>query len=56
MTSFGFQPDEQIPCFTTHTDPKIDDVIHESLHLNRHVTEEIQGVRYCPSIESKVLS
>ena len=27
----------------------------ENLHLNRHVTEEIKGPRYCPSIESKML-
>lgn len=25
------------------------------MHRNRHVSEEITGPRYCPSIESKVL-
>ena len=25
------------------------------MHLNRHVTEEVTGPRYCPSLESKVL-
>lgn len=25
------------------------------MHLNYHVAEEINGPRYCPSIESKVL-
>lgn len=27
----------------------------DNLHVNRHVTEEVTGPRYCPSIESKVL-
>ncbi|KAK2703784.1 protein MTO1 homolog, mitochondrial-like isoform X2 [Artemia franciscana] len=46
---------KQVPCFLIRTNPNVDAIIKESLHLNRHVKEEITGPRYCPSIESKVL-
>lgn len=48
-------PEDQLPCFTTTTNPEIKSIILDSLHLNAHVSEEISGPRYCPSIESKVL-
>ncbi|CAG0881032.1 unnamed protein product [Cyprideis torosa] len=48
-------PDQQLPCLMTFTSAETDAVVRETLHLNRHVQEEVQGVRYCPSIESKVL-
>ena len=25
------------------------------IHLNKHIMEEVNGPRYCPSIESKIL-
>jgi len=31
------------------------EIIKSNLHVNRHVLEEINGPRYCPSIESKIL-
>ena len=48
-------PENQIPCFLTHTNEKIGKIIADNMHLNRHVREEINGPRYCPSIESKYL-
>jgi tRNA uridine 5-carboxymethylaminomethyl modification enzyme len=39
----------------THTSEKVNAIIKDNLHLNRHVTEEVTGPRYCPSIESKIL-
>eukprot|EP00118_Oscarella_pearsei_P012195 m.87595 g.87595 ORF g.87595 m.87595 type:complete len:659 (+) comp36545_c0_seq35:41-2017(+) len=46
---------DQMPCFMTHTNQKTHEIVLDSLPLNRHVTEEVKGPRYCPSIESKVL-
>ncbi len=45
----------QIPCHQTYTNDQVADIIISNLHLDRHVTEEINGPRYCPSIESKIL-
>ncbi|ALC41154.1 CG4610 [Drosophila busckii] len=46
---------EQLPCHLTYTTPQVNEIVRNNLHVNRHVTEEITGPRYCPSIESKVL-
>lgn len=49
------EADQQLPCYLTHTTLRVNDIVRQNLHVNRHVTEEITGPRYCPSIESKVL-
>uniref|UniRef100_A0A8C3WBM2 5-taurinomethyluridine-[tRNA] synthase subunit MTO1, mitochondrial n=1 Tax=Catagonus wagneri TaxID=51154 RepID=A0A8C3WBM2_9CETA len=49
------KPEDQLPCHLTHTNPRVDEIILENLHLNCHVKETTRGPRYCPSIESKVL-
>ncbi|TDG50582.1 hypothetical protein AWZ03_002886 [Drosophila navojoa] len=46
---------EQMHCYLTYTTPRVNEIVRDNLHVNRHVTEEITGPRYCPSIESKVL-
>ena len=40
----------QIPCHITHTNEKVHKIILDNMHQNRHVTEEVTGPRYCPSI------
>ena len=47
--------EEQLPCHMTYTSKNVEGIIRNNLHLNRHVTEEVTGPRYCPSIESKIL-
>lgn len=47
--------EDQLPCYMTFTSPNVKDIIKNNLHVNRHVTEEVTGPRYCPSIESKIL-
>ncbi|XP_053142863.1 protein MTO1 homolog, mitochondrial isoform X2 [Hemicordylus capensis] len=49
------KPEDQLLCYKTYTNPKVDQIIHENLHLNNHVQETTRGPRYCPSLESKVL-
>lgn len=49
------QPEDQRICYLTHTTPGVDKIVKDNMHVNRHVSEEITGPRYCPSIESKIL-
>ncbi|XP_057320452.1 protein MTO1 homolog, mitochondrial [Microplitis mediator] len=48
-------PHDQLPCYITHTNEQVGKIIRDNLHCNSHVTEEVTGPRYCPSIESKIL-
>ncbi|CAH1800834.1 unnamed protein product [Owenia fusiformis] len=49
------KPEDQLPCYVTWTNPEIDKIILDNAHLNRHVLEESNGPRYCPSLESKIM-
>ncbi|XP_018365095.1 PREDICTED: protein MTO1 homolog, mitochondrial [Trachymyrmex cornetzi] len=48
-------PDKQVPTYLTYTNEDVAKIIKDNMHCNLHVTEEITGPRYCPSIESKIL-
>lgn len=49
------EPNKQLPCYMTRTNEAVAKIIRDNIHCNLHVSEEITGPRYCPSIESKVL-
>ena len=48
---------EQMPCWITHTNSDVHDLIKENLHRAPMYSGQIQstGPRYCPSIEDKVV-
>ncbi len=48
---------EQVPCFITYTNPKVHEIIRSNLDRSPLYTGKIKstGVRYCPSIEDKVV-
>ena len=48
---------EQIPCWITHTNERVHELIHANLHRAPMYSGQIQssGPRYCPSIEDKVV-
>ena len=48
---------EQLPCWTTYTNPKTHDLIRANLDKSPLYAGRIEGVgpRYCPSIEDKVV-
>ncbi|XP_015281861.1 PREDICTED: protein MTO1 homolog, mitochondrial isoform X1 [Gekko japonicus] len=49
------KPEHQLLCYQTHTNPKVEQLIRDNLHLNNHIKETTKGPRYCPSLESKIL-
>ncbi len=48
---------EQIPCWITHTNPRVHRILADNLHRSPLYGGEIVGIgpRYCPSIEDKVV-
>ena len=49
------QPEDQLVCHMTFTNAEVGHIVRSSLDRNLHVKEEVNGPRYCPSIESKIL-
>ena len=52
-----FMAREQLPCYLTHTSAKTHDIIRKNIHLAPMYSGKIRatGVRYCPSVEDKVM-
>lgn len=46
---------QQLPNYLTHTTKETHDLLRQYLHLNVHIKETVNGPRYCPSIESKIV-
>lgn len=49
------EPNQQVICYLTHTTTDIESIVKDNIHLSQHIKEEINGPRYCPSLEAKVL-
>ncbi|SLM35737.1 trna uridine 5-carboxymethylaminomethyl modification enzyme gida [Lasallia pustulata] len=46
---------EQLPCYSTHTNPAAHDIVRANLSQSIHIRETVKGPRYCPSLESKII-
>jgi len=48
---------QQLPCWITHTNPAVHELIRANLHRAPMYTGQIQstGPRYCPSVETKIV-
>lgn len=49
------EPNEQIQNYITYTDDKIVDLVKSNLDSSSYIRQEARGVRYCPSLEAKIL-
>ncbi|XP_054007107.1 protein MTO1 homolog, mitochondrial [Hylaeus anthracinus] len=47
--------EKQLNCYLTCTTEAVAKIVRDNMHQNLHVTQELTGPRYCPSIESKIL-
>ncbi|KAF4549397.1 putative mitochondrial translation optimization protein [Elsinoe fawcettii] len=47
--------EDQLNCWSTHTNPATHDIIRANLDKSIHIRETVKGPRYCPSLESKVI-
>ncbi|KAK4501665.1 hypothetical protein PRZ48_007474 [Zasmidium cellare] len=49
------QVEEQLNCWSTHTNLESHEIIRQNLDKSIHIRETVKGPRYCPSLESKVI-
>ena len=47
--------EKQMSCFSTQTNSATHDIVRKNLDKTIHIRETVNGPRYCPSIESKVM-
>ncbi|XP_053988256.1 protein MTO1 homolog, mitochondrial [Hylaeus volcanicus] len=47
--------EKQLKCYLTCTTEAVAKIVRDNMHQNLHVTQELTGPRYCPSLESKIL-
>ncbi|KAI0022076.1 GIDA-domain-containing protein [Xylariomycetidae sp. FL0641] len=47
--------EDQMFCWATYTNEKTHDMVRANLDQTVHIRETVQGPRYCPSLESKII-
>ena len=51
----SIDPSKQLPTYITYTDDKIVELVKSNLNSSSYIRQEARGVRYCPSLEAKIL-
>ena len=49
------EPGDQLPTYLVYTADKVADLVRSNIESSSYIREEARGVRYCPSLEAKVL-
>ncbi|VDM54269.1 unnamed protein product [Angiostrongylus costaricensis] len=48
-------PSQQLPTYLGYTNDRVREIVEENLADKQYIQEEVNGPRYCPSLESKVV-
>lgn len=48
-------PNKQLPTYLSHTNDRVTELVLKNFHENEYIRSEVNGPRYCPSLEAKVL-
>lgn len=52
---FLWQPQDQVRTYLTHTTPVVETLVRKNLSSSLYIKEEVNGPRYCPSLEAKIV-
>lgn len=49
------QPEEQVLTFLTYTNERVEEIIRSNIKSSLYIKQEVNGPRYCPSLEAKII-
>lgn len=55
MLSDRLQPEDQVSTFLTFTNASVEALVRANLSTSLYMREEVNGPRYCPSLEAKIM-
>ena len=55
VRSFGVQPEDQVSTFLTYTNAGVEALVRANVNSSLYIKEEVNGPRYCPSLEAKIM-